>query len=158
VLQQDSATKELSQTDLKRIVQELDKGKMEIPLLKELTILSSQNPIDEEASTSAGAMEDMWEGGALFRKVLASLFQQLTSDKVSYFAEFSIMLLTGFYSARGSFRIWLDCRMGDARKSADISRGSRVRVTLAIIPSAICEQANSQWHTLCFPTDLTNIH
>lgn len=85
VLQHDGTSKSLNQTDLKRIIHDLDANNLDISLLKDLVILSSQNPVDEEAASSPAddKMDDMWEGGALFRKLLASLFHQLTSEKVS---------------------------------------------------------------------------
>lgn len=95
VLKQDSATKDLDQKDLKRIIRDLDLGNMDISLLKDLVILSSKNPVEDDGSSNGqDKMDDLWEGGALFRKLLASLFHQLTSDKVGSDGSASYTLLT----------------------------------------------------------------
>jgi hypothetical protein len=84
VLQQDSARMDLDQKDLKRIIRDLDLGNIDVSLLKDLAILSSQNPVEDDASSNGeDQMDDIWEGGSLFRKLLASLFHQLASNKVS---------------------------------------------------------------------------
>jgi hypothetical protein len=95
VLKQDSTKKDLDQKDLKRIIRDLDLGNMDISLLKDLVILSSKNPVEDDGSLNGeDKMDDLWEGGALFRKLLASLFHQLTSDKVGSAASLSSTLLT----------------------------------------------------------------
>jgi len=92
VLQHDNAKKDFSQKDLKRIIRDLDLGNVDIALLKELAILSSQHPVDDEATLHGDKVEDVWEGGALFRKLLVSLFHQLTSDKVSSVISFFYLI------------------------------------------------------------------
>ena len=115
MLQQDNASKTLDQKDLKRIIRDLDLGNLDIALLKDLVILSSRNPVEEDPSSSPDndKMDNMWEGGVLFRKLLASLFPQLTSDKVSLSVVILDLPLIHF-TARGNSGIWVNRSMGNA--------------------------------------------
>lgn len=95
LLQNDNTSKTLGQEDLKKIIQEFEGGNLDISLLKDLAIISSQNPAEEESALSLDNVktDDIWEGGSRFRKLLASLFQQLTSDKPEEVLEYGLIVI-----------------------------------------------------------------